>query len=168
MMKFSINDLTLEELKTATKALEGVTSDKTVKKAPAKKKPAKEDEEEREEVESDFSESEDEDADPDFDAEDEEEYQDEEELEDDEAEEEKTAKKKPTKDAPVKKETASIEGIVKAAATAHAHLTKKLKSKEKSQAKVNSIFKKYGAKNSRTLPLKHFTAALKDLKALVA
>lgn len=180
-MKFSLTDLSKEQLDAAVEAIEALDakpSKKTSKKV-SKKKVVEEEEEEEEESEDEpnFDEEEEEeeseDEDEDEDESEEEESEDEDEEEEEEEEEEvKSKKKKVSSKTKTGKTSATqsgkitLETVIKEFQATHKRLAKKLKSEDKAQTKLNALLKANGAKSTRTLDSKKYSTVLKALKAL--
>lgn len=166
-------DCSPEQLRSLADFLEAQASTTTPGKKPAKgkgkKAPVVEDEEVEEEETEEEEVSEDE-GEPDFEADEEEEVEEEEETEE---EDEPAPKKKAGSTTKPKGSSGttskvSLESVVSAFQATHKALEKKLKSREKAQAKLNALLKKHGAKNTRTLDAKKYSIVIKELKALVA
>jgi len=125
-------------------------------------------EEEEEEDEVDFDEEDEESEEEEVEDEDGEEEEGEEDGEEDEYEapvKKKVTKKAPGKAAPAKGKL-DLKAVMAEFQAAHKKLSKKLKSEDKAQAKLNAVLKKNGAASTRKLDPSKFAAVVKELKAL--
>lgn len=130
------------------------------KPAKGKSKPVVEEDEDEEE--SEVEETEVEEDEPTFEDDDSEEESEEEESEDEE-EDEAPAKGKAK---PAAGKGPKLQDVINEFQATHKKLTKKLKTSEKAQQKLNALLKKHGAKNTRTLDVKKYATVIKELKAL--
>lgn len=166
-MKYALTDLTKEELEICEAALENEAAPKSKKKAAKKvsKKTAPVEDEEEDDVDFDDEEDVDDEEEEEVDDDSDDEEEEEEEV-DDEEEEEVPAKKKTSTKTSSTTSKVKLQDVMTESQAAHKRLTKKLKTAEKAQAKINALLKKHGAKNTRTLDPKKFAVVIKELKAL--